>query len=175
MRLAPALPLQPSLFPLGWRTLCGAAANDDSRTLLSGSGDRRLVFTLDRRVRDLKDIENTHRNMVDQVRQGAGHADKSHLSSLSEFEEGIERAVLAQGLPRWRGVKLHDVEIVGFHPRKTLFDPGHDVVAREDVCASLAAGCRGCADQTATFAGQVIFSTSMRDIAANPFLAQSII
>ena len=72
---APALPLQPGLFSLGWRSLCSAAPNDDACTLLSGSRDRRFVFTLDRRVRDLKDIENTHRNMVDQVRQGAGQAD----------------------------------------------------------------------------------------------------
>ena len=76
-RPTPALPLQPSLLPLGWRSLSGAATNYDARPLLSGSGDRRLVFTFDRRVRDLKDIENTHRNMVDQVGKCAGHTDKS--------------------------------------------------------------------------------------------------
>src|SRR6266478_1938817 len=68
MCLAPALPLQPCLLPLGWCPLCGAAANDDARALLSGSGDRRFVFTLDRRVRDLKDIEYTHGNVVLQMR-----------------------------------------------------------------------------------------------------------
>ncbi|MDQ1452622.1 MAG: hypothetical protein QOK38_2488, partial [Acidobacteriaceae bacterium] len=146
MRLAPAFPLQPCLLPLGWRTLCGAAANDDACTLLSGSGDRRFVFTLDRRVRDLKDIENTHGNVVHQMGQCAGHADKPHHAGLSELQERFERAVLLQGLPGWRGVKLDDVEIVGLHPHKTLFDPGHDVVAGEDVLPALAARCRRRAD-----------------------------
>src|SRR3954471_16645072 len=153
MRPAPALPLQSSLLPLCWRTLCRAAANDDPCTLLSGSGDRRLVFTLDRRVRDLKDIENIHRHMVDQVGQGAGHANKSYLTGLSEFEECIERAVLPQGLPGWRGVELHDVEIVGLHPHKTLFDPRYDVIAREDVLPPLTTRRRRCANQAAAFAG----------------------
>ena len=66
---APALPLEPSLLPLGGCSLSGAATNYNASPLLSGSGDRRFVFTFDRRVRDLKDIENTHRNMVDQVGQ----------------------------------------------------------------------------------------------------------
>jgi hypothetical protein len=54
---APAIPLQPGLLPLGWRSLCRATANDDARAVLSGSSDRRFVFPLDRRVRDLEDIE----------------------------------------------------------------------------------------------------------------------
>src|SRR6202035_4921298 len=121
---APAFPLQPGLLSLGWRSLCCAAANDDACTLLSSSGDRSFVLTLDRRVRDLKDVKNAHRDVVDQVGQGARHADKSHLAGLSELEKCIECAVLLKGLPGWRGVELHDIEIVGFHPRKTLFDPG---------------------------------------------------
>ena len=82
---APTFPLQPCLLPLGWRSLCRTTANDDARALLSGSGDRRFVFALNRRVRDLKDIENTHRNMVDQMGQCAGHADEPHLAGLSEL------------------------------------------------------------------------------------------
>jgi hypothetical protein len=39
----------------------------------------------------------------------------------------------------------------------------------------LAARCRGRADQTAAFAGQVIFSPPVRDVAADPLLAQPII
>jgi hypothetical protein len=65
---------------------------------------------------------------------------------LSELQERIECAVLLQSLPGWRGVKLHDVEIVGFHSCKTLLDPRHDVVALEDVCPPLAARRWGCAD-----------------------------
>src|SRR5580704_7932073 len=107
----------------------------------------------------------------DRARRGCNEASRA----LRELEKCIECAVFLEGLPGWRGVELHDIEIVGFHPRKTLFDPGHDIVAREDVCPSLAARCRGCAHQTAAFAGQIIFGAPMRDIAANPLLAQSII
>jgi hypothetical protein len=65
--------------------------------------------------------------------QCAGHADKPHLAGLPELEECFERAVLLQGLSGWGGVELHNVEIVGLHPHKTLFDPRDDVVASEDV------------------------------------------
>jgi hypothetical protein len=61
-----------------------AAANDDACALLRSSGDRCFVFTLDCRVQDLKDVEDSHRNVVDQVGQGARHADKSYLAGLSE-------------------------------------------------------------------------------------------
>src|SRR6266851_5318105 len=84
--LAPAFPLQPRLLSLGRCSLCSPTANDDARALLSRRGDRRFVFTLDRRVRDLEDIENTHGNMVRQMGQCAGHADKPHLAGLSELQ-----------------------------------------------------------------------------------------
>src|SRR5262252_7852815 len=83
--------------------------------------------------------------------------------------------MLLQGLLRRRGMELHDIKIVGLHPGKTLLNSRHDVVAREDVCPPLAAWHWGCAEQTAALAGQIIFSTPMRDIPANPLLAQSII
>jgi hypothetical protein len=89
--------------------------------------------------------------------QCAGHADKPHLAGLSELQQCFERAVLFQSLPRWRGVELHNVEIIGLHPHETLFDPGYDVFASEDVLP-LATGCRGCTDQAAAFAGQIVFS-----------------
>ena len=130
------------------------------------------MFTLDRRVRDLKDIENTHGNVVRQMGQCAGHADKPHLAGLFELQECLERAVFFQGLPRWGGVELHYVEIVGLHPDKTLFDPRHDVVAGEDVLPPLAARRRGSSDQAAAFAGQIIFSAPLRDIAADPLLGE---
>jgi hypothetical protein len=46
-------------------------------------------------------------------------------------------------------VELHDVEIVGLHSHKTLFDTCHDVVAGEDVLPPLAARCGRCPDQAA--------------------------
>ena len=91
------------------------------------------------------------------------------------LKHNLERAVLLQGLPRWRGVELHNVEIVGLHPDQTLFHPGDHVFSGEDVLPPLAARSRGSADQTAAFAGQVIFRAPVRDVAANPLLAQPVI
>jgi hypothetical protein len=90
----PALPLQPCLLSLCWCPFRGAATNNDACALLRSIGDRRFVFALDCRVRDLKDIENTYRNVFAQVWQGAGHADKAHLARLSELQGCIEPAVL---------------------------------------------------------------------------------
>ena len=171
MRPAPAFPLQSCLLPFGWRSLCRTTADDDAGALLSGGSDRRFVYTLDRRIRDLKDIENTHRNMVDQMGQCAGHADKPHLAGLPELEEGVERAVLLQGLPGGRGVELHDVEIVCLHPDQTFLGPA-TTFSSEDVLPPLAARRRWSADQTAALTGQIIFSAPVRDVAADPLLAQ---
>jgi hypothetical protein len=44
MGLAPALPLQPGLLPLGWRPFCGTAANDDACALLSGRRVSAILF-----------------------------------------------------------------------------------------------------------------------------------
>src|SRR5260370_2716481 len=106
------------------------------------------------------------------MRWGKVHADKSHLAGLSELQE---RAVLLQGLPGWRGVELHDVEIVGLHPFETLFDPRHHVLAGEDVWPSLIARSRGRPDQTSAFAGQIMFSAPGRDITADPFLTHPVL
>ena len=46
-------------------------------------------------------------------------------------------------------MELHDVEIVGLHPDKTLFDPRHHILAGEDVLPPLAARCGRCPDQAA--------------------------
>ena len=51
----------------------------------------------------------------------------------------------------------------------------NDIVAGEDVLPPLAAWRRGCADQTAAFAGQIIFIAPMRDVTAEPLLAQPVI
>ena len=66
-------------------------------------------------------------------------------------------------------VELNDVEVFSLHPRQTLFDFGHDVLAGENVRAALPA------NRAAAFTGEVIFATAMADIAADPFLAQPVI
>ena len=72
-------------------------------------------------------------------------------------------------------MELHNVEIIRLHPHKALFDPRHDVVAGEDVLPSLAARRRGRADQTTAFAGQMIFSAPVRDVASDPLLAEPVV
>ena len=109
-----------------------------------------MMMTLDGVYQGPGGPDEDRRGGFDRGGWTAAHADEESWRFLTSM---FERAVFFQGLPGWRGVELHDIEIVGFHPRKTLFDPGHDIVAREDVCPSLAARCRGCAHQTATFAG----------------------
>ncbi len=59
-----------------------------------GGADRRFVLALDRRIGDLKDVEHTRRDMVQQVRQGCGYPDKPHFARLFELEKRVERAVL---------------------------------------------------------------------------------
>src|ERR1700730_15238923 len=98
MRLAPAFPLQPGLLPLGQRSLCGAAAYDDARALLRGSGDCSFVFAFNCRIRDLEDIEDSHGDVIHEMRQCGGHANKSHLPFFSELYERVEGAVLYKGL-----------------------------------------------------------------------------
>ena len=102
------------------------------------------MFALYRRVRDLKDVKDTHGDVLHQVGQCAGHADEPHLPGLSELQERIERAVFFESSLRWRGMKLDDVEIVGLHAGKALFDPRHDIVAGEDVLPPLSARRRRC-------------------------------
>ena len=97
MRPAPAFHCSPACFPSVGAPFAAPPRRRCPRPS-SGSGDRRLVFALDRRVRDLKDVENTHRNVVHQVGQGAGDADKPDLAGFSQLQERIERAVLLQGL-----------------------------------------------------------------------------
>jgi hypothetical protein len=97
------------------------------------------------------------------------------LPTLSERRECFERAVLFQSLTGWRRVELHNVEIFGLHPHKTLFDTRHHIFTGEDVLPPLATRRRGSADQTAAFAGQVIFSAPVRDVPADPLLTEPII
>jgi hypothetical protein len=60
----PAFPLPPYLFPFGWSSFCRPAANDDTSTTPSSCSDCLLVFALDCRIGNLKDIENPHRDVA---------------------------------------------------------------------------------------------------------------
>jgi hypothetical protein len=113
----PPLPLQPPLPALRRRPLRCAAADHDTRSGCGRRGDDRLVFALHGRIRNLKDVEHAHGDVVLQMRQRARHADEPHLAGLLEFQHGVDGAVLFKRLLRRRYMELHQIEVVGLHPR----------------------------------------------------------
>src|SRR3984885_3856266 len=72
-------------------------------------------------------------------------------------------------------MELHQIEIVGLHPRQALLYTGNDVVAREDVRTDLSDRCRRRTYQAAAFARQVVLGSPVGDIAANTLLAHAIV
>jgi LAO/AO transport system kinase len=82
------------------RGAAGRAAPDEGARARAGRlGDEFLVIALDRRVRDLEDVEDAHREVVGQVGQDAGHADEADLAFGLQVLEGLDRLVLLEGGP----------------------------------------------------------------------------
>jgi len=133
------------------------------------------VFSLDGRVRDLKDIEHAHRDVIREVRQRGRHADEPHLARPLERQYRLEGVVLLQGLFGRRGVELDYIEVIRLHSGEALFDTRDDVVAREDVRVPLASRRRGRADHAAAFTRQVVLGAPARDVAPDALLAQSVV
>ena len=97
------------------------------------------------------------------------------LPACLQFHQGIDGAILLQGLLRRRDVELHQVEIVGLHPHQALLHAGDDVVAREDVRADLADRGRRCTHQATAFAREVVLGSPMRDVASDALLAHAVV
>jgi len=72
-------------------------------------------------------------------------------------------------------VELQHVEMIGFHASKALLDTGDDVLGGEHMGATLPARSRRRANQTTALAGKVVTVATMRDVAADAFLAQPVI
>ena len=73
--------------PIFGRTLtfaCPAAvhapANDGAYPCFCGSGDRRFVFGLEGRIRDLQHVEHTHLDVVCDVGKDGGAAEETNLA-----------------------------------------------------------------------------------------------
>jgi LAO/AO transport system kinase len=80
------------------RGAAGRAAPDERARARAGRlGDELLVIALDRRVRDLEDVEDAHREVVGQVGQDAGHADVADLAFGLEVLERLDRLALFHG------------------------------------------------------------------------------
>ena len=62
----------------------------------AASAMRFLVVALDRRVRDLEDVEDAHREVIGQIRQDARHADEADLAFGLEVLERLDRVVLLE-------------------------------------------------------------------------------
>jgi len=170
----PPLPLQARLLSLRRGSLRSATTDDDACSGARRSGNDRLVFAFHRRIGNLKQVEHSHRDVVLQVGQRAGHADVPYLAGCLELLHRLECTILLQGLLRWRCMELHHIEVVGLHPLKALLDTGEDVVAGEHVRAALAAHGRS-SHQTAAFACQVILGATVRDITTDPLFAHAVI
>src|SRR5215469_5550235 len=122
--LLPAVPLRPGA--LLWRggSLCSTTADDDAGARCGCRSDRSLVLALDRRIGDLEDVKDTHRDVILQMRKRAGHADEAHLAGAFEIKQRLDGAIFGKCLLRRRAVELHDVEMVRLHADQALFDPG---------------------------------------------------
>jgi hypothetical protein len=95
--------IQPASLRLVLR--CGTTANDDAGAILSSGGDRRFVFTLDRRVRDRKTSKTPMAMWSIRWGNVPGHADKPHLAGLFELQECLEAerdSSRSSGLPEER-------------------------------------------------------------------------
>src|SRR6266516_3494384 len=70
-----------------------AAPDDRARAGIGGLGDEFLVIALDRRVRDLEDVEDAHGEMIGQIRQDARHADEADPSFGLEVPERLNGVI----------------------------------------------------------------------------------
>jgi hypothetical protein len=75
------------------------APDERARARVGGLGDELLVIALDRRVRDLEDVEDAHRQVTGQVRQDARHADETDLALGLEVLERLGRVMFLQRRP----------------------------------------------------------------------------
>ena len=104
-----------------------SVALDEVRAGLRRGRDQVLMLALDRRVRNLEDVENVHRDLVGQLGNGAGHPDETDLPLVAQRLQRVHGMVgLHPGTAR-RHVHLNEIEIVGAEPRQALLYTRPDV------------------------------------------------
>src|SRR5215471_11877329 len=99
-----------------------AAANERASARGDGLGDEVLVLSLQRRVRDLEDVEDVHGDVLGQVRKNARHSDEADLSFRLQLSQGLDGTAGGQRGRARRHVHLHQVETVGAEPAQALLD-----------------------------------------------------
>ena len=83
----------PPVLVVRWGAPGGATPDEGPGTRFHRRGDEILMLALERRVRDLKDLEYAHGNVVGQVREGPRHPDEADLPIVAEREQRLDRAV----------------------------------------------------------------------------------
>src|SRR5690606_41807719 len=73
-----------------------SAADHDARASARRLVDQLLVLALENRVRDLEDVEDTHLDVLLELRNRAGHPDEADLALLLQRFELRDRVVLLE-------------------------------------------------------------------------------
>jgi hypothetical protein len=149
----------------------GRAAPDEGASARRGrGGDEILMLALDRRVGDLEDVEDTHGDVVRQVRRDPGHPDEADLALVAQGQQLPHRLGCLHLSAAGRHVGLHEIEPVGAEPVQTLFDTGPDVgcavVVRERW-----RGARGrAAEEASALRRQEVLVTAVGEVPADELL-----
>src|ERR1700730_14618595 len=78
-----------SSLPVAGPTARDSAADDDSRVGGPSPCDNLLVLALECRIWDLECVEDTHLNLLNEIGQGARHADEAHLALPLQRQRSI--------------------------------------------------------------------------------------
>jgi hypothetical protein len=156
------------------RAARGAAADQRARALACGLGDEVLVLALDRRVRDLEDVEDAHRDVFGQVREDAGHADEPDLALVLEFVQRLDGVVVRELLGARRHVHLHQVQAVGAQPAQALLNVGPDVAGAVVVRVRRRGADRDL-QQAAALRSEEVLLAAAAEVAADKFLAPAVV
>ena len=158
------------------RGAAGRAAPDQrARARRGRGGDEALMLALDRRVGDLEDVEDTHGEVVGQVRQRSRHPDKADLPRVAQRLQGLDGPVRLQLGPAGRHVHLQQVEAVRAEPAQALLDPGPDVAGAVVVRERRPGTGWRVARQATAFRGQEVLLAAVTEMPADELLAAAVI
>jgi hypothetical protein len=88
------------------------------------------VLALHKGVRDLEDVEDAHRNVVWEMGERPRHPDEADHPCIAELNEGLDRALVREGLAARRHVDLHEIEVIGSQSPQALLHACTDVPRR---------------------------------------------
>src|SRR5580765_4021764 len=98
------------------------------------------MLGLQRRVRDLENVEHAQTDLLWQIWQRARDAEKADLSLPLQVLQRFEAALLLEDLGRGTRVELHHIQVVRAQTSEALLHAGNHVLTREDMRRSVARG-----------------------------------